>query len=169
MVADSQDEILQWAYENARTRATFVICIVVPQILFLLRQEVMDNILDEHTSNYFHTSNTADKVSDEPLSTSAFMVPISSFTQRRTGETVLAKHVFTKMEELLKFPTVDADAKRVRQKLVSWPSRVDLASSYSPPVKKDYTQADRCRLGSAPTLTVVTDVIEKTRNGRRRQ
>lgn len=78
-MADSSEDILQGTYEKAHKGAHSVVYKVVEKIPFdLLRQKVMDEILDNHIANYCHNADAAEKICGKLLSRNAFMEPIAA-------------------------------------------------------------------------------------------
>lgn len=113
-VAESLNDILQCAYEKARTGARSVAYIVVQQFIFdLFCREVMDEIPEKHLANYFDTSDDTYKIGKRLLFVNAFMAPVATFVQCRTGGLLAAEDLGTKIEKTLRSRTLDAYAQRV--------------------------------------------------------
>lgn len=130
LVEESLDDILQCAYENARSGVRSVVYNVVEQVVFdLIRQDVIGETLDKHISAYLDTENAADKVCDKLLSNNSFMTPIATFVKRKTNETIAAERVVAKMKEHLHITAPDPAVKHIERKSVSPPSRTESALS----------------------------------------
>lgn len=112
---ESLDDILQCAYESARTAVRSGLYKVVEQVLFyFLRRGVSGETLDGYVSTYFNIGNTDDKAGKKLLSINYAMAPISKFIQRRTGEAIAAERVATKMEDHLNVHKSDTAVKYVK-------------------------------------------------------
>lgn len=62
-VAESFDDTLKCAFENARTGGCSVISNVVEQVLLaLVRRDVIGEALDRNISSYFNSSDAIEKV-----------------------------------------------------------------------------------------------------------
>lgn len=106
--------MLPCTYDKAHTGVRSVIYsyIVVEQFTSdLLRQESMDEIIDEHIANYLDTSDAADKIIEKQQSTRAFISRIATFMQCRTSKWVVAEPLARKMKKQLKAHILDADVR----------------------------------------------------------
>lgn len=98
LVADSLDGILQSSYVKRRIGVCSFVSKDFEQILFdLFRRGVMEDILDNHITRFFDTSNATDEIGEKLLSITAFMARISTFIQLRISKAVTAERVSTKM------------------------------------------------------------------------
>lgn len=104
---------------------------------------MLNEVLDKHIPDHFDTSEAADKIGENILSTNASIAPISAFLQRRISKAVADKPMTTKMGSPLKDQMSNADLKHVMEKSVSLPSRKDSALGFTPSYKNEEDQADR--------------------------
>lgn len=169
LVADSPDDILQCAFEKARTRDFSVIHIVIKKALFkLLPEKWMDQTTNRQIAKYFDTSDTSNTVGEKQLSTNALMAPIAAIIKQRTSNGTATERSALKTEKLLKLQTV-AETKIVPRKSGCLPSRTDFPPSYSSSDKDGNETADKWRPSIAPISTAVIDAFKKNRNTRGRQ
>lgn len=93
--------------------------------------------------NIFDTGAAYDKIGEKLLLRMAFMAPIRTLIQLRTGEVVAAKRVIINMGKQLRAQILDKKLKLFTQKSVSMEACTDSASSSSPLHKDDYRKAYR--------------------------
>lgn len=85
MAEESLDDIPRTSLPNWQGRIGYVVYILVELVMLdLLRKEVIGDMLDSHTANYFKTDIGPDKQSKRLLTSRLFRAQIVTFVRPKT-------------------------------------------------------------------------------------